>query len=144
MIFFRKPRCAPKLLSLALVFALLSASAAFASAPAKRVTPPDQFLPFDAITVSILERMRVRGFLTVEFGLYVPDEKLRDEIEAHRRALNDAYVRALVDYGADVAQVSAAPDVVSIAGRLQRVTDGVLGKTGARVLLSQTQSRRLH
>jgi hypothetical protein len=88
--------------------------------------------------------MRARGFLTVEFGLYVPDKKLRAEIETRRRALGDAYVRALVVYGADVARVNVAPDLASITDRLQRVTDNVLGQPGARVLLSQAQLRRVH
>jgi len=141
---FTIPRLARTLLSLAVVFAIFAGSSAFATAPAKKTTPPDEFVPFDAITVSVLERMRVRGFLTVEFGLYVTDEKLRDEIDSNLRALKDAYVRVMADYGADEANVSAAPDLAGIAGRLQRVTDTVLGKAGARVLLSQAQLRKLH
>jgi flagellar basal body-associated protein FliL len=137
-------RIARALLSLAIALALFAGSTAFATAPAKRAALPDEFVPFDAITVSVLERMRVRGFLTVEFGLYVSDRKLRDEIDTSRRALKDAYIRVLADYGADVANVSAAPDVAGIAVRLQRVTDSVLGKAGARVLLSQAQLRKLH
>jgi hypothetical protein len=144
MTFLPVPRIVPKLLSLAVVLGLLVTSAAFASGPAKKAAPPDAFLPFDPVTVSVLERMRARGFLTVEFGLYVPDKKLRAEIETRRRALGDAYVRALVVYGADVARVDVAPDLASITDRLQRVTDDVLGQPGARVLLSQAQLRRLH
>lgn len=138
------PRRARPLLSLALAFVLVSAGSALANAPAKRAAQPDAFVPFKAITVSVLERMRVRGFLTVEFGLYVTDKKLREEIDTSRRALKDAYVRVLVDYGADEAKVSVAPDLVGIAGRLQRATDNIVGAGRARVLLSQTQLRKLH
>lgn len=131
------------LAGLALALCLLAGSAALATAPAKKSAQPDEFLPFDAITVSVLERMRVKGFLTVEFGLYVTDKKLRHAVEANRRTLNDAYVRALADYGADVAKITVPPDVDGIAERLQAVTDAMLGRTGARVLLSQLQLRKL-
>ena len=42
-----------------------------------------------------------------------------------------------------VARPDAAPDVEALARRMQRVTDGVLGKSGARVLLTQAQLRRV-
>jgi flagellar basal body-associated protein FliL len=126
-----------------LALCLLAGSAANATAPAKKSAQPDEFLAFDAITVSVLERMRVKGFLTVEFGLYVTDKRLRHAIETNKRTLNDAYVRALADYGADIAKVTVPPDIDGIADRLQSVTDAMLGKKGARVLLSQLQLRKL-
>ncbi len=142
-----------RLASVARVFALavlmlaavtLAPGLALASAPAKKVAPPDGYFPFEPITVSVLERMRVKGLLTVEFGLYVKDEVLRHRVEGKRRVLSNAYVRMLVDFGSGVATADTPPDLKALGARLQRVTDSVLGKTGARILFSQAQLRRVH
>jgi hypothetical protein len=138
------PRLVRTLLSLGVAAAILAGGSAFATAPAKKMAPPDAFMPLDAITVSVLERARVCGFLTVEFGLYVTDKALREEVDTNLRALKDAYVRVMVDYGAGEANVSIALDLAGIANRLQRVTDTTLGRAGARVLFTQAQLRKLH
>jgi hypothetical protein len=137
-------RLARAFFGLVMIAALFAASTALATAPAKKAAPPSEFLPFSPITVSVLDRVRARGFLTVEFGLYVKDKDLRSAVEQNRRALNDSYVRVLADYGAGVARINVPLDLEGISDRLQRATDSMLGQAGARVLLSQAQLRKLH
>lgn len=129
--------------ALALFIAMFGATDTSAAAPAKPVALPDEVLTFKPITVSILEHMRVRGLLTVQFNLLVEDPKFREVVETRRPVLNNAYVRVLVDFGAGAASPDSPPDLEVLGRRLQHVTDSTLGRPGARVLLTQAHMRRL-
>ena len=75
-----------------------------------------------------------RGVLTVEIGLDVPDAKLRDGLELYLPLLYSAYVSALQPYALGLAPGQPAnADFISIT--LQRETDRVLKRRGAKVLL---------
>lgn len=75
-----------------------------------------------------------RGVLTVECGLDVPDEKLRKLARLSLPRLRAAYVQAVQTYAAGLP--SGSPPGVDFIGReLQRQTDQVLGRPGARLLL---------
>ncbi len=75
-----------------------------------------------------------RGVLTVEVGVDAPDPALRDRVELSQPLLRDAYVSALQPYALGLAPGSP-PSADYIAMTLQRETDRVLGRRGARVLL---------
>jgi hypothetical protein len=75
-----------------------------------------------------------RGVLTVECGLDVPDDKLRELANQSLPRLRAAYVQVVQTYAAGLAS-GAPPSVDFIALALQRQTDVVLGRPGARLLL---------
>ena len=75
-----------------------------------------------------------RGVLTVECGLDVPDQKLHDRAYQSLPRLRAAYVQVLQTYAAGLPPGSP-PNVEFIASELQRQTDQVLGRPGARLLL---------
>ena len=81
------------------------------------------------------------GLLMVGVGLDVPNAGLRDEVVAAMPRLRDAYVRNLVSYSATSVRPWRQPDVAEIADRLQRVTDRLLQRPGARILLAQVAMR---
>jgi hypothetical protein len=75
-----------------------------------------------------------RGVLTVECGLDVPDEKLRERANQSLPRLRAAYVQVVQTYAAGLSSGSP-PSVDFIGQALQRQTDLVLGRPGARLLL---------
>ena len=106
-----------------------------------KITQSDSYLMIDPIYTSIMEGERPLGLLMIGIGLDVPDSDLRDEVNLRMPALRDAYVRTLLNYTATAVRPWRQPDVVDIANRLQRVTDSVLRKHGARILLAQVAMR---
>jgi hypothetical protein len=75
-----------------------------------------------------------RGVLTVDCGLDVPDERLRAHAYLSLPRLRAAYVQVVQTYAAGLP--SGSPPNADIIGReLQRQTDQVLGRRGARLLL---------
>ncbi len=92
------------------------------------------YTSFDALTATVFRSDGRRGVLTVQGGLDVPDPALRARAAASQPRLRDAYIRTLSVYAASLIP-GAPPDVDQIGMRLQRATDGVLHRPGARVLL---------
>ena len=75
-----------------------------------------------------------RGVLTVDCGLDVPDAKLRELANASIPRLRAAYVQVVLTYAAGLP--SGAPPNPDVLGQgLQRQTDLVLGRPGAKLLL---------
>ena len=92
------------------------------------------YTSFDALTATVSRSDGRRGVLTVQGGLDVKDPALRARAAASQPRLRDAYIRALSVYAASIIP-GAPPDVDQIGMRLQRATDDVLHRPGARVLL---------
>src|SRR5690606_27808129 len=92
------------------------------------------FIQLPTLTASVMRPNGRRGVLTVEAGLDVPDGALRSRAEQAQPRLRDAYIRFLTTYAAAV-PVGGPPSPDAIAAALQRSTDQVLGKPGARLLL---------
>ena len=92
------------------------------------------YTSFDALTATVFRSDGRRGVLTVQGGLDVPDPALRARAAASQPRLRDAYIRTLSVYASSLVP-GAPPDVDQIGLRLQRATDGVLHRSGARVLL---------
>ncbi len=87
-----------------------------------------------AVAVSVLRSSGRKGVLTVEVGVDVRDPKLRDEIELYQPLLNSAFVSALQPYALGLSP-GQLPNADYIALTLQRETDRVLRRKGARLLL---------
>lgn len=108
---------------------------------AHKITQSESYLGMEPLYSSILERNRPLGLLMVGIGLDIPDKELRDRVDRDMPQLRDAYVRALMAFTATNVRSWRQPDVVALADRLQTVTDRVLNKKGARVLLAQVAIR---
>jgi hypothetical protein len=77
---------------------------------------------------------RGRGVITVDVGVDVPDATLRSRCEASLPRLRAAYVQLLQIYAAGIGPTTV-PNADYLATELQRETDRVLGRRGARLLL---------
>ncbi|MFI4964770.1 MAG: Tat pathway signal protein [Caulobacterales bacterium] len=75
-----------------------------------------------------------RGVLTVDCGLEIDDAKLREYAELSRPRLRAAYVQVVEIYAAGLPSGSE-PNADFIAQALQRQTDLILKRPGARLLL---------
>jgi len=107
-------------------------------APPKR--PPTSlksWVMVDPFTISVIQDGDVRGTFTVNFGMDVPDNTLREKAELLMPRLRDAWLRSLNLYAATALRPRRQADVDELAARIQRTADDVLGKPGAKVLMAQ-------
>ena len=118
------------------------ANAAEAGQPAQhKTTQSESYITIEPIYASILDGSRPRGLLMVELGLDVPDSALRERVTQALPALRDAYVRSLLTYAATSVRPWRQPSVEDIANRMQNITNHVVGREGAKVLMAQTAIR---
>jgi hypothetical protein len=75
-----------------------------------------------------------RGVLSVECGLDVPDAALRTRAEQSIPRLRSAFVETIQSYARGLPS-GAAPNADFLARTLQRQTDTILGRPGARFLI---------
>jgi hypothetical protein len=113
-------------------------------APEHKITQSKSYLMVDPIYTTIVEDDRPVGMLMIGVGVDVPDEALRDVVTRSLPVLRDAYIRNMMAFSATSVRSDAQPDVATIAGRLQSVTDRALGKKGAKILLAQVALRVIH
>lgn len=109
---------------------------------ASRPESAQSYVSFDPFNISIIQNLRMRGMLQVEFGLDVPDSELRDKTLMLDARLQDAYLQSLQFYSSHRLQLYYTPNVEEIALTLQAVTDKVLGQPGAHILLNQVMLHR--
>ncbi|MBI1329070.1 MAG: hypothetical protein GC166_04100 [Alphaproteobacteria bacterium] len=126
----------------ALALALLCAASPVLAAEKQqraehKITQAESFIMIAPMYASVIDEGRPSGLLMVAIGLDIPDTKLREAADHAMPLLRDAYVRSLMSFAATAVRPWRQPDVVYIAERLQRVTDRMLKKKGAQVLLAQ-------
>ena len=100
----------------------------------KKKSGGPNYIPLDTLTGATNRPGQRRGVMTVDCGLDVPDAKLRERATISLPRLRAAYVQVVLIYAAGL-PAGAAPNVDFIARELQRQTDLVLGRPGARVLM---------
>jgi len=100
----------------------------------KKKTGGPNYVAFNTLTATTIKASGRRGVLTVDCGLEVPDPKLRAFAELSLPRLRAAYVQVVETYAAGL-PAGAEPDADFIAQALQRQTDLLLRRPGARVLL---------
>jgi hypothetical protein len=123
------------LLTLAALAAALPAGVRAASDSEKKKTSGGlSYIALATLTGTTNKGGGRRGVLTVECGLDVPDGRLRARTDASLPRLRAAYVQTVITYAAGL-PVGAPPNTDFLAGALQRQTDSVLGRPGARFLL---------
>lgn len=101
----------------------------------KRLTSSKDYVQLSAVTAPIAARYRFDGILVVEFGLDVPDAKLRALAEASKPRLQDGIRAALSDYTHTQYRPGRLPDPDRMIAMMQSTVDKLLGSAGARVLL---------
>jgi flagellar basal body-associated protein FliL len=106
-----------------------------------RVSQSESYLGVEPLYTTIFDGNHPLGLLMVGIGLDVPDAALRDRVDRDMPQLRDGYVRVLMAFTTTDVRSWRQPDVAAIADRLQGATDRILGKRGARVLLSQVAIR---
>lgn len=93
------------------------------------------FIEFDPFSISIIQRTRVAGFLSVAFHLAVEDEETVLEVERLRPKLSDAVVRILSRVASSRLDVNRPVEVSLIQAYIQMAVDNIIGAGKARVLM---------
>jgi hypothetical protein len=119
--------------SLAALAAAVTPTLARAAAPKKK-SGGGSYVPIQSLLGATVRGGGKRGVLSVDLGLDVPDEALRKRAEQSTPRLRAAYLQIVQSYAAGLGP-SAVPNVDYLGQTLQRQTDTVLGKPGAKVLL---------
>ncbi len=104
---------------------------------ARPITSLESWVIVDPFTVSIIQDGRVRGRFIVSFGMDVPDDALRETVEALMPRLRDTWLMDLNLYAATTLRQRRAADVPGVSSLLQADADRVLGKPGSKVLMGQ-------
>ena len=125
----------------AFALALPAAAADKKKTAVHKITQSVSYLMIDPIYTTIMDNNKPTGLLMIGIGLDVPNTDLRGQTEQVMPVLRDAYVRALLEFTATSVRSWRQPDVGEIADRLQRVTDRMLRRPGARILLAQVAMR---
>ena len=92
------------------------------------------YVQLQTLALSTIRSSGRRGVLTVEVGVDAPDPALRDKVDLYTPLLRSAYISALQPYGLGLPP-DRLPSADYISLTLQRETDRVLGRRGAKVLL---------
>ena len=121
-----------------LFFSLIAAAAlpgvALASGAEKKKSGGGSYVPIQTLLGTTIRGSGGRGVLSVDCGLDVPDAGLRTRAEQSVPRLRAAYVQTIQSYAAGLS-AGALPNAEYIAQSLQRQTDAILGRPGARILL---------
>jgi hypothetical protein len=121
---------------LALIAALALAAPVLAHAQGaeKKKGGGISYIQFPTLTATVFRADGRRGVLTVEAGVDVPDASLRAKVNLYEPRLRAAYVQLLQDY-VDSLGPGAPPNPDYLEQILQRQTDQLMGRPGARLLL---------
>ncbi|MGZ6014345.1 MAG: hypothetical protein ACXWKM_01250 [Phenylobacterium sp.] len=100
----------------------------------KKKSGGEDYLPVDAITGTTHKAGGRRGVLSVDCGLQIEDPKLRDYADKSMPRLRAAYVQTIQVYASGMPSGSE-PNVDFIVQALQRQTDLILKRPGAKLLI---------
>src|SRR3954469_7023424 len=114
--------------------ALLPSAALAAEPEEKKKGGGQDYIQIPTLTATLTRPDGRRGALTVETGVDVPDRNLRNRAEASTPRLRAAYAQVVMSYAAGLGPGSP-PNADYLSRELQRQTDLVLGRPGARLLL---------
>lgn len=114
--------------------ALLAPAALLAQGTEKKKGGGISYIQFQTLTATIIKNDGRRGVLTVDAGVDVPDAGLRAKVNLVLPRLRAAYVQVLQAYVYSL-NPGAPPDPDYLSMTLQRETDRVLGRPGAKLLL---------
>ena len=92
------------------------------------------YIQLPTTNVSIVRRDGRRGVMSVGAGVEAPDPKMRELARASRPRLRAAFAQTLQVYAGGLPS-NQAPDAEYLSESLQRDTDRVIGRPGAKLLL---------
>jgi hypothetical protein len=101
---------------------------------AKKKSGGENYIPINPLTATTMKPGGRRGVLSVDCGLEVDDAKLRTYAEQSLPRLRAAYVQVVQVYAGGLPSGSE-PDADYIAKSLQRQTDLILKRPGAKLLI---------
>jgi hypothetical protein len=117
-----------------LVAALPAAALAGEGGEKKKRAGGASYLMVDTLVGTTNKGGGRRGVLTVECGVDVPDDRLRERVQQSMPRLRAAYAQTVMIYAAGL-PVGAPPNADFLSITLQRNTDTVIGQKGAHLLL---------
>jgi hypothetical protein len=120
-------------LALAALVALVP-SMALANGGEKKKGGGLSYIQIQTLTASIYRRNGSRGVMTMEVGVDVANDQLRELAAASAPRLRAAYAQVLQIYASGL-PAATAPDADYLAGKFQRETNRILGKPGAKLLV---------
>lgn len=122
--------------SILAAFICLPAVGALAAAPKeeKKKGGGESYIQIQPMSAIAIRRDGRRGVLTVESGIDIANADLRERAELSLPRLRSSYVQVLQTYAAGLSPGSP-PNADYLSRELQRQTDLVLGKPGAKLLL---------
>ncbi len=113
---------------------LCPALASGAGAEERKKGGGETFIQLQTLTATVIRADGRRGVMTVEAGIDVPDDGLRERADQSTPRLRAAFAQVLQIYASGLPG-GAVPNADYLARALQRQTDVVLGRSGARLLL---------
>jgi hypothetical protein len=100
----------------------------------KKKAGGDSYIPVQTLTAFTVKPGGRRGVLTVDCGLDIADAALRARAELLLPRLRASFVQSVQIYAGGLPS-GYPPNVDFLARTLQRSTDQILGKPGARLLV---------
>jgi hypothetical protein len=101
-----------------------------------RLTSAPSYMPLPPLTAATPLGRGIGGMITAEFGLDVPDARLRTRATAMRPRIMDALRGAVADYAMSHYRAGGAPDPTQLTLMAQQSVDRTMGGAGVRVLIS--------
>lgn len=92
------------------------------------------FIQIQTMNANFRRRSGAYGVITVETGIDVPDEKLRKLANQSIPRLRASYAQFLATYSNNLGN-GATPNADYMATELQKQTDQILGRPGAKFLI---------
>ena len=92
------------------------------------------FIQIQTLTTSVIRRSGARGVMTMEIGVDVANDALRERAQASVPRIRAACAQTLQIY-ANGMPGAGVPDADYLAGRMQADVNRVLGKAGAKLLI---------
>jgi len=92
------------------------------------------FIQIQTLTTSVIRRSGARGVMTMEIGVDVANDALRERAQASVPRIRAACAQTLQIY-ANGMPAAGVPDADYLAGRMQADVNRVLGKAGAKLLI---------
>jgi hypothetical protein len=126
-------RHSPLIAALVVVLAL-AAPPALASEGKDKDAGPQTYFALQPLTAAAIRRDGRRGALTLESGIEAPDPVVMARAKASEPRLRAAYTELLMVYASGL-PFGSPPNVDYLGAEMQKATDKVLGRKGARVLL---------
>ena len=99
-------------------------------------------MALDAFVVSVIQRGRLRGSLTVRASLAVADNAGRGAVADSMPVLRDRIAFELTGYAGESLDVRKPADIDAVRERVQQGIDAVLGAGAAEVLIESVTIQR--